>query len=275
MHADRSAHVDELFAPAKGAQLYYETAGAGEPVLLIMGLGLAATAWWRTVPVLAERLRVIAFDNRGSGRSDCPKGPYNLAQFADDAVAVLDAAGEASAHVYAMSLGGMIAQELALRHPERVRKLVLGATTPGGRQHELADKATLAFFGRRSEMSAEEAAVESIPFSYGQVTRDRHRDRIDEDIAQRLRFPPTPAGYKAQLAAAWGFDATTRLHKLRRPTLVVHGTEDRVIPVSNGRRLAAAIPSARLHLLEGAGHVYMTDDRTADVEVLRFLTEPP
>jgi pimeloyl-ACP methyl ester carboxylesterase len=274
MHADRSAHVDELFAPANGAQLYCEIAGAGEPVLLIMGLGLAATAWWRTVLVLAEHFRVISFDNRGAGRSDCPRGPYTLTQLADDALAVLDAAGETSAHVYGMSLGGMIAQELALRHPTRVRKLVLGATTPGGNQHELADKATLAFVERRSEMSAEEAAWASIPFNYGPVTRQRHADRIGEDIAQRLRFPPTPTGYKAQLAAAWRFDATTRLDRLELPALVLHGTEDRVIPVSNGRRLAAAIPGARLHLLEGAGHVYMTDDREADAEVVRFLARP-
>jgi pimeloyl-ACP methyl ester carboxylesterase len=268
-----SAGVDQMFAPAEGAQLYCEIAGAGEPVLLIMGLGLAATAWWRTVPVLAQRFRVISFDNRGSGRSDCPRGPYTLAQLADDGLAVLDAAGETSAHLYGMSLGGMIAQELALRHPERVRNLVLGATTPGGQEHELADKATRAFFDRRSEMSAEEAAWAAIPFSYGRATRERHADRIGEDVAQRLRFPPTSTGYKAQFAAAWRFDATTRLGRLQLPTLVLHGTEDRVMPVSNGRRLAAAIPGARLHLLEGAGHVYMTDDREADAEVLRFLTQ--
>ena len=141
-----------MLAQTDGAQLHYEIAGKGDPVLLIMGLGMASTAWWRTVPVLAKRLRVITFDNRGAGRSDAPRGPYTLRQLAADAVAVLDAAGEERAHVYGFSLGGMIAQELALRHPERVSKLVLGATTPGGRHHELPDKDTLGFLERRTKM---------------------------------------------------------------------------------------------------------------------------
>jgi 3-oxoadipate enol-lactonase len=260
-----------FFAQAKDAQLYCEVDGSGEPVLLIMGLGMAATAWWRTIPVLAKRFRVISFDNRGSGRSDCPKGPYTLKQLAEDALAVLDAAGEESAHVYGMSLGGMIAQQLALHHPERVRKLVLGASTPGGMQHELPDKTTLTFFERRADMSAEEGVWASIPYNYGAATRERNAGRIGEDVVQRLRFPPPSDGYKAQLAAAWRYDATTRLHALRMPTLVLHGSEDRMIPVSNGRRLAEAIPGAQLEILEGAGHLFMTDDPEADRTILRFL----
>src|SRR4051794_31375343 len=101
-----------------GTELYCERTGAGAPVLLVMGLGMNATGWWRTIPVLAERLEVVAFDNRGSGRSDLPDGPYTMEQLADDAVAVLDGCGIGRAHVYGISLGGMIAQTLALRHPD-------------------------------------------------------------------------------------------------------------------------------------------------------------
>ena len=260
-----------MLAPTQGADLHYEVAGKGEAVLLIMGLGMASTGWWRTVPVLSERFRVITFDNRGSGRSDTPRGPYTLAQLAADAVAVLDAAEEERAHIYGLSLGGMIAQELALRHPERVRKLVLGATTPGGRRHELPDEATLGFLERRGEMPTEEGVWASIPYNYGPATRLHHADRIGEDVVQRLRFPPSTDGYKAQLAAAWGFDAVDRLAQLTTPALVLHGSEDRMIPVSNGRRLAEAIPQARLQILEGAGHLYPTDAPEADRDVLRFL----
>ena len=156
-------------------RLYWEdTGGVGPPVLLIMGLGMNATGWWRTVPVLAEAgLRVVAFDNRGVGRSERLPGPYTVAEMAADAVSVLDAAGIESAHVYGVSLGGMIAQEVALRHGERVRSLVLGATTAGGAAHVPADAATLAFLEQRAQMTAEHAVWASVPINYGPRTRAR------------------------------------------------------------------------------------------------------
>jgi len=260
-----------VIAPADGADLYYESNGSGEPVLLVMGLGMAATGWWRTVEVLAEEFRVIAFDNRGSGRSDAPNGPYSIAGLAADAAAVLDAAGEESAHVYGISLGGMIAQELALAEPQRVRSLVLGASTPGGAGHVLPDRETLEFLNRRATMDFEEGVWASVPYNYGYATRTTFAARLGADIAQRLRYPPNATGYRAQLAAAWGWDATQRLPELRVPALVLHGDEDRIVPVENGRRLAAAIAGSRFEELAGAGHLYPTDEPRADREVLRFL----
>jgi pimeloyl-ACP methyl ester carboxylesterase len=237
-----------------------------------MGLGMAATGWWRTVPVLAESLRVLTFDNRGCGRSDRTRGPYTIAQLADDAAGILDAAEEDSAHVYGISLGAMIAQELVLRYPERVRSLVLGASTPGGRRHELPDETTLAFLRRRSTMPPDEAAWASVPYLYGRMTLQRHADRIGQDVVQRLRYPVDPAGYRAQLSAAWAHHAGDRLDRIDTPTLVLHGDEDRMVPVANGIRLAEAIAGARLEILEGAGHFYPTDAPRVDRLVLRFLT---
>ncbi|MEY2532608.1 MAG: hypothetical protein QOF29_518 [bacterium] len=252
-------------------ELYWESTGAGAPVLLVMGLGMNATGWWRTVPVLAERFRVLAFDNRGVGRSARPPGPYSTAQLADDAVAVLDAAGEASAHVYGISLGGMVAQEIALRHPDRVRGLVLGATTPGGERSVAADAATLAFFERRGHMPAEEAVWASVPYNYGPGTRREHGERIAEDIAQRLRFPIEPEPYRAQLAAALGHDTFDRLGGIAAPTLVLHGTEDVMVRPANGRLLAERIRDARLLEGPGAGHLYFTDAPELDRAAGDFL----
>lgn len=254
-----------------GTTLYWESTGSGEPVLLVMGLGMPATGWWRTAPILAKRFRVLAFDNRGCGRSGRPRGPYTLAQLSSDARAVLDAAGEASAHVYGVSLGGMIAQELALRAPERVRSLVLGATTAGGREHEQPDEETLGFLRRRGAMPPEEGVWASIPYVYGPATVERAPDRVAEDVEQRLRFAPNRIGYEAQLAAASSHDTTARLATVAAPALVLHGDADRIVPVGNGRRLAERLPSAWFHPLAGAGHLYMTDAPEADEVVVRFF----
>jgi pimeloyl-ACP methyl ester carboxylesterase len=232
-----------------------------------------ATGWWRTVPVLAERFQVISFDNRGVGRSGRPPGPYSVAQMADDAVAVLDAAGAGTANVYGISLGGMIAQEIALRHRRRVASLVLGATTPGGAVAVAADDDTLAFFRRRGQMPAEEAVWASVPYNYGARTRAEHADRIGQDIIQRLRYPIEPEPYNAQLEAALGHDAAGRLGDIQAPTLVVHGEDDRMVAPANGRLLADGIAGARLHELAGAGHLYPTDDPDADRAVADFLSE--
>ena len=260
-----------MFARSGDVTVYWESAGSGEPVLLVMGLGMASTGWWRTIPVLADKLRVISFDNRGAGRSDSPDRPYTLADMADDAIAVLDAAEVATASVYGISMGGMIAQELAIRHPGRVRALVLGASTSGGARHTLPDAEVLDFLRRRSTMPPEEGVWASVPYTYGQTTRERHADRIAEDVKQRLRYPPHPAGYRAQIEAASSHDTTTRLDAVSAPTLVLHGSEDRIVPIANGHLLADLVPGAKLEVLAGAAHLYPTDAPDADRTVLRFL----
>jgi 3-oxoadipate enol-lactonase len=254
-------------------RLHWEdTGGDGPPVLLVMGLGMNATGWWRTVPVLVEAgLRVLSFDNRGVGRSERVPGPYTAAEMADDAASVLDAAGIDAAHVYGISLGGMIAQELALRHPSRVRSLVLGATTGGGDMLVPADESVNAFVRLRAQMTAEHAVWASVPINYAARTRAEGGDRIAQDIVQRLRFPVEAEYYTAQLAAAHGHAATVT--GIRAPTLVVHGTEDVLIVPENGERLAAAIPGAELSMWPGAAHLYFTDEPEIDRAVARWLTE--
>src|SRR3954451_21403252 len=144
--------------PDVHTQLYWESTGEGEPVLLVMGLGLSGGAWWRTVDALSRRFRVITFDNRGVGRSRGLTPAYTTEALADDAVAVLAALELPEAKVHGLSLRGMVAQQLARRHPQRVRSLVLGATTPGGRRAKTADEEVMAFFFNRDQRPREEAA---------------------------------------------------------------------------------------------------------------------
>jgi pimeloyl-ACP methyl ester carboxylesterase len=166
----------------------------------------------------------------------------------------------------------MIAQEMALRHPERVRSLVLGATTPGGGHAVAADPRTLAFFQRRAEMPAEEAVWASVPYNYSARTRREHGEWVAEDIAHRLRFPIEPDPYRAQLAAALAHDASGRLAGLSAPTLVVHGEEDRMVHPDNARLLAEAIPGAELRTWPEAGHLYPTDEPAADRAIADWLS---
>jgi 3-oxoadipate enol-lactonase len=253
--------------------LHWESSGAGEPVLMIMGLGLSGGAWWRTVPVLSRSLRVITFDNRGVGRSRARVPSYTTEAMADDAVSVLDAVGIERAHVYGFSLGGMVAQQLALRHPERVRALVLGATHPGGPRAIRPSAEVIAFFRRRAAMTATDAARASVPFNYGPRARREHRDRIAEDIRQRLAHPFPERAYRAQMFAAALHNCYRRLRRVEVPTLVVHGRHDRVVPVANAEILAERIPSAELRILDDAGHLYSTEQPEVDEEIARFFRE--
>ena len=254
-------------------RLYWESTGEGDPVLLIMGLGLSGGAWWRTVPVLSRRLRVITFDHRGVGRSSALSYAYTTEALADDAKSVLDDVGLDRVHVYGISLGGMIAQQLALRHPERVRSLVLGATHAGGPRAVRPDAEVMTFFRRRLGMRAEQAARASVPFNYGPRCRAEHFDRIEEDIAQRLAHPFSERAYRAQGFAAGLHNCYGHLARIDVSTLVVHGRHDRMIPVANAQLIAERVRGARLQILEESGHLYATEEPEVDDAIAAFLAE--
>ena len=256
------------FTTNQGAKIYWDEVGEGEPLLLIMGLGFPSNMWFRTRPLLSTRFRTIAFDNRGVGRSDMPPGPYAIALMASDAAAVLDASGIESAHVYGVSMGGMIAQEFALNYPGRVRSLVLGCTNPGGPHAVRAEPAVIEFLTSRS--SNQEAAVEaSVPFVYDSGTA---RELIDEDLNLRKQWLPKPQAYMAQLQGILMWEAYSRLNQIRVPTLVIHGESDRLVPSANAKLIADRIAGAELKLLPSAGHIFTTDQTEAAQEaILQFL----
>ena len=257
------------FTANQGARIYWDEAGEGEPLLLIMGLGYSSDAWYRTRPVLSQRCRTIVLDNRGAGRSDMPPGPYPIPLMASDAAAVLDAARIDSAHVFGISMGGMIAQEFVLQYPQRVRSLILGCTAAGGPTALPADPEAALMLVSRSEMAPEEAARAAVPFVYDPGTPE---ERIEEDLAVRRPWFPRPEAYNAQLQGILMWESYERLGQIRCPTLVLHGESDLLVPVGNARLIAEKIPGAKLVVLPHAGHIFTTDQPDqAHRAILDFL----
>ena len=202
------------FTVNQGAKIYWDEVGEGEPLLLIMGLGYPSCAWHRTRPVLSKKYRTIALDNRGVGRSDMPPGPYSIALMASDAAAVLDAAGVESAHVFGISMGGMIAQEFALQYPKRVRSLILGCTAAGGPHAVRSEPEATQMLMSRGNMTPEEAAQAAVPFIYDPCTP---RKLIEEDLEIRRPWFPKPEAYIAQLQGILRWESYSRLSQITRP----------------------------------------------------------
>jgi 3-oxoadipate enol-lactonase len=247
--------------------LWFAAQGEGNPpLLLIQGLGYTADLWFRVLPGLSELRRTIRFDNRGVGRSSVPATPWTIAEMADDAVSVLDAANVERAHLFGVSMGGLIAQELAWRHPDRVRSLVLGCTHPGGRDAVRMDPAAATMLMDRAPRSAREAAEASVPFLYAETTS---RDDIEGDLAARLRYALRATAYWGQLDAMRQHRGMlSRLPEITARTLVIHGTADKLVQPGNAELIAAAIPGARLEWLDGAGHLFWTDQPERTVSVV-------
>lgn len=247
-------HVD-----VAGARLHYDVRGSGEPLLWLNGFVLSAAAWDPVLPLYTSTFECITFDNRLTGRSLSRPGLVSIPQLAGDAVALLDALRIDSAHVYGLSYGGMVAQELAIRFPHRVRGLVLGATTPGG------PHAVLPAFGALAAASAH--GLPGMVFSRKFVEADPARARR---LARQMRRHRAPGlGVAAHLLASTYHDTTSRLGQIQAPTLVLHGDADVMTPLANARLLAARIPDAQLAVVPDAGHAYLLEQPETSAQLLR------
>jgi 3-oxoadipate enol-lactonase len=244
-----------------GCRIHYHLEGepGAQPLLILEGVGDRIAAWRRNLPTFAAELHVAVVDHRGNGDSDEPPGACTMATFVEDAIAVLDTIGWDRAHVYGQSFGGMVAQELALTHPERVRTLVLGCTTAGEGQTVRVE---------------DERVPKGEPWRawYGRGYPDEHRDEVAEDLRVARAEPQHPEGARRQWEAMATWDVYDRLPSISVPTLVLHGTEDRLIAPANAEVLAERIPRAELISIEGAGHVYNWErPERADGAVLDFV----
>src|SRR2546428_582059 len=257
-----------------GITLYWEVHGKGDPLLLIMGLGANATGWWAQPPSFSREYRVIAFDNRGTGRSDKPNEPYSIGQMADDAHGLLDDLGVGPAHVFGMSLGGMIAQELVLRYPTRVRTLLLGGTMAGGPTAMFAGPEVVQQFISLAGMPLVQALEAGFALLYSEGYIAKNKGELVRRALLNAHLMAPMYAIQRQFMAVVGFNTVGRLGEIKAPTLVLTGTADRVIPAHNARLLSEGIPDERLAEFEGAGHGFLVE-RSEDVNatVLAFLGE--
>jgi 3-oxoadipate enol-lactonase len=244
-------------AGAAQPRLHRETRGDGEPLLLIQGLSGTHLSWGEPfLAALAPGLTEILYDHRGIGLSPPRDGAFTIADLAADALALLDELGLESAHVMGISMGGMVAQELVLAAPERVRSLTLGCTYAGGAGSRLTDDAVsqrltmTAMSGDREAMlrTAWDLNV-SAAFAAGPAHYEAFR-------AMAVQLPAPLPVLMRQLQAVLGHDTSARLGSITAPTLVIHGSDDQVLNVANARHIAGLIPGARLEILEGTGHMF-------------------
>jgi pimeloyl-ACP methyl ester carboxylesterase len=251
-------------------ELNYERSGEGEPLLLIQGMSANHMAWGRPFrSLLEEHFETIVFDNRGMGLSSRASEQFSIAEMAGDTAALLDALELESAHVVGISMGGMIAQELALAHPERLRSLTIGCSYCGGEGSALMDPADfqglVAAMGSGNQDRVLEAMYE-LNLSPG-FRAEASRFAPFAEMAAALPAPRETIGL--QLQAIVAHDTSSRLPGLRIPTLVLHGTADRVLPVANGRQIAALIPGSRLETYDGVGHMFWWEQPERTAELVR------
>ncbi|MCW2994908.1 MAG: alpha/beta fold hydrolase [Conexibacter sp.] len=253
-----------------GRRLFHQRAGAGEPLLLIQGMSGTHLSWGEPFAAdLAHDFDTVAYDHRGIGRSDPVSDPFSIAELAQDAVGVLDALGWESAHVLGISMGGMIAQELALNHPERIRTLTLGCTYCGGPGSALAPQSTLERLTAGMMSGDRELAIRTgfeVNVSAAFAAQEGNYDAF-RTMAKALPAP-IPV-IMLQMQAIAGHDTSARLPSLDLPTLVIHGDEDIMLPVQNGRLIASLIPGSRLEVLPGVGHVFWWEQPARSAELIR------
>jgi pimeloyl-ACP methyl ester carboxylesterase len=237
-------------------KLAWERHGSGESLLLIHGLGYARWGWEPVLPGLAKEFDVILFDNRGIGESDAPPGPYTVAEMAADAIQVLDEAGLERAHVVGTSLGGMVAQELALGYPDRVDRLVLACTTPGGPRSHPMPQVTVALMAEAATLEPAVALRRFVENALAPATVAERPELVDRIMEHRIATAQDPVAWAAQATAGATFGAYDRLGALVAPTLVQHGDEDVVVDPRNADLLVELLPDARLERFPGTGHLF-------------------
>ncbi len=253
-------------------ELYYEVYGKGEPLLLIAGLGYASWSWFCQVERFAESYQTIVFDNRGVGESDKPDIPYSIAMLADDTAGLLASLDIPAAHILGVSMGGFVAQEIALRHPEIIKSLVLGCTSFGGPDSIPITETALNSMLNVQGLTPEGIIRQGFKTALSEDFRNSRPEVIDRMVGWRLEKPTPRYAWERQFMAATTFNTESRLNRIKAPVLVITGADDLVIPARNSELLAAGISGAELVIMPGGGHLFFVEQaKEFNRRVLDFL----
>jgi 3-oxoadipate enol-lactonase len=242
----------------KDIEIAYSVEGSGEPVMLIGGFTMVKESWRLQVEGLMKDFKIVTFDNRGVGETTVPTEPFTIADMATDTVGLMDALGIDSAHIFGVSMGGLIAQILALDYSDRVKKIALGCTTHGGRHAVQPAKDVMDVLAKASDATipAEEGIRMRVPIIFSQRFIREEPERLEEFIQSSLQFMPTPEGAAGQMGALSIFNVKRRLGEIQCPVLVIAGSDDRMMPPENSRLLYEGIAGAELYMVDGAGHSF-------------------
>ncbi|HEX8139650.1 MAG TPA: alpha/beta hydrolase [Pyrinomonadaceae bacterium] len=261
-----------------GLQLYYETQGRGEPVVLIPGFRTGLWLWFKQMEALARKFRVIVFDPRGIGQSADTGEPFTIEMLADDLAGLLGALGIEWAHVLGASFGGFVAQEFAIKYPQMTRSLVLCCTSSGGARHLLPSASALQALATVEGLNTEERTRKDLLRAFAPEFVSERPGEVEAFIARRLRHPVKDWAHFAQLQAAAAFDASERISEIKAPTLVLTGDEDEIVPPGNSLYLAAQIPQARLVRVAGGSHMFFVEQpekfNRAVIDFIEQATSP-
>lgn len=255
-----------------GCKMYYEIHGQGDPLILIMGLRRNVEWWYRQIPVLSQQFRVIAFDNRGAGRSDKPTMEYSIRLFADDTAGLMEALDISKARILGISMGGYIAQELALNYPSKVQSMVLGCTGCGGHRAVLMSPDRMEKFTANKGLSPEEILRKDMDIYFSDDYVYQNHEIIEEFIEISMRYYQPADAFFRQYDACLRHDTGDRLYNLSIPTLIMTGDDDPLVPPQNSHILQSLIPGADLSVFAGGRHCFFIEHAARfNKEALDFL----
>jgi pimeloyl-ACP methyl ester carboxylesterase len=259
------AHVNDI-------DMYFEIHGSGPPLVLIMGLRRNAEWWYRQIPELSKSFTVIAFDNRGAGRSDKPEMEYSIRLFANDTAELMNFLGTPSAHILGISMGGYIAQELAINHPDKVNGLILGCTSCGGSRAVIMSEERREKFTANKGLTPEQILRKDMDLYFSdRVIRDRP-ERIEEFVNISLRYYQPADAFFRQLNACLNHNTVDRVSQISSPTLIMTGDDDHLVPSENSLILKELMPESDLELFAGCRHCFfMEESEKFNRSVVRFL----